>query len=245
MQSLWTRALNEPLDFFRQTAKGWMLGFLVLAILFGLNQLPFSRYFPIQTVKVYGVSHLSSTEVQSVLTPMVTHGFFSVNVDAIRDRLMQLPWVADVMVKREWPNGLEVAIVEKKPVARWNETSILSDAGDLFEPANDAAPAPLVDFSGPDGGQVLMLQYFYQIDRTLSPLHVKILSLALTPYMTWKLALDNGVSLQIGHKDILSRLALFVKVYPKIIGDRAAAVDYVDLRYPNGMAVRWKSPDKT
>jgi cell division protein FtsQ len=85
-----------------------------------------------------------------------------------------------------------------------------------------------------------MLQHFKDINRLLQPLHVRILTLELTPYFTWKLRLDNGMMLQLGHKDILTRLAHFVKVYPKIVGSRVADIEYVDLRYPNGVAVRWK-----
>lgn len=245
MITLWQRVLVQPFLHVRKTLRGLVLGGLVLGILFSLNQLNYSRLFPIETVQVYGVTHIAQSSVESALTPMVDHGFFAVNVDAVRDRLKTLPWVAEAAVRRVWPNHLTVEITEKNPVASWNKSSVLSASGELFVPDEDAAPTPLVEFSGPEGGQILMLQYFYQINRTLAPLHVNILSLTLTPYMTWKLALDNGITLQIGHKDILTRLVQFVKVYPKIIGARAADVDYVDLRYSNGMAVRWKKPVKS
>lgn len=65
--------------------------------------------------------------------------------------------------------------------------------------------------------------------------------LELTPGQTWRLTLDNGIKLRVGHKDVLTRLADFVKVYTKIIRDREHDVDYVDLRYGNGLAVRWKT----
>lgn len=245
MVTLWQRVLAQPYLHFRQIMKVLSLGVFVLGTLFSLNQLNFAHLFPIQTVKVYGISHLEKGSVEALLTPMVNHGFFAVKVDNVQDRLQTLPWVSDVAVRRVWPDALTVMITEKKPVAKWNNESLLSDAGELFSPIEDAAPASLADFAGPDGSQILMLQYFYQINRILSPLHVTILSLTLTPYMTWKLALDNGIALQIGHKDILTRLTQFVKVYPKIIGAHAADVEYVDLRYPNGMAVRWKKPIKT
>jgi cell division protein FtsQ len=245
MINAWQRVLVQPFLHFRKTLRGLVLGGMVLGIIFSLNQLNYARLFPIQTVQIYGVSHLTQSSVESALTPLVDRGFFAVNVDAVRERLKGLPWVADAAVRRVWPNHLTVEIAEKQPVASWNKSSVLSESGELFVPDEDASPANLVEFNGPEGGQILMLQYFYQINRTLAPLHVNILSLTLTPYMTWKLALDNGITLQIGHKDILTRLAQFVKVYPKIIGTRATDVDYVDLRYSNGIAVRWKKPVKT
>ena len=91
----------------------------------------------------------------------------------------------------------------------------------------------------------MMLQYFYEINRLLKPLHAKISYLELTPYLTWKFKMNNGIMMQIGHKDILTRLNHFVKVYPKIVGDRAVDVEYIDLRYSNGVAVRWRTIVKT
>jgi cell division protein FtsQ len=86
-----------------------------------------------------------------------------------------------------------------------------------------------------------MAQYYAKMASVLAPLHFRITRLELTPTMTWSITLDNGMKLNVGHKDILTRLDHFVKVYSKIVGDRVAEVDYIDLRYPNGMAVRWKT----
>jgi len=122
----------------------------------------------------------------------------------------------------------------------WNSSSLLSTEGELFSPKASTYPGQLTEFIGPDGKQITMLKYFVKMNRILSSLHAKISYLELTPYYTWKLKLDNGIVLKMGYSDVLTRLSHFVKVYPKIVGDRANAVEYVDLRYSNGMAVRWK-----
>jgi cell division protein FtsQ len=199
-----------------------------------------SDYFPIKTVSVYGVNRADHQEVQNLLLPLVHHGFFTVNVDDIRDRLLQMPWIADIAVRRDWPDRIKVTIIEKTAVARWNNESLLSETGELFSPKPETYPALLPMLLGPEGQQERMLQYFNTINHLLTPLHAKISYLELTPYFTWKLVLDNGISLQIGHKDILTRLTRFVKVYPKIIGERAAEVNSIDLRYANGLAIQWK-----
>jgi cell division protein FtsQ len=231
---------RNPFQHVSQTFKIALVGMIVLSVVFALNQLNMSRYFPIRTVRVYGVNRVNPQEVQHLLFPLVNHGFFTINVDYIRDRLQQMPWVSDLYVRRVWPDQVEITVVEKKPTARWNGESLLSEAGELFAPKQETCPANLPNFVGPPGQQIIMLRYFKDINRLLSPLHAKISYLEMTPYFTWKLTLDNGIMVQIGHKDILTRLNHFVKVYPKIVGARAADVDYIDLRYPNGMAVRWK-----
>jgi|SRR5579885_548869 cell division protein FtsQ len=236
---------RNPFQYISQTFKIALLGTIILSIVFTLNQLNFSRYFPIKTVRVFGVNRLDHQQVQNLIFPLVNNGFFKINVDYIRDRLLQMPWVSELYVRRVWPDQVEITVVEKNPAARWNEEGLLSDAGEIFTPGQETYPDNLPRFIGPAGQQIIMLRYFNDMNRLLLPLHAKISYLELTPYFTWKLKLDNGIMLQVGHKDILTRLDHFVKVYPKIVGMRAADVDYIDLRYPNGMAVRWKDTVST
>jgi len=234
---------KRHIEFLSQFFKISILGSIILSIVFFLNQLNLSNYFPIKIVRVYGVNRSSQQEVQALLFPLVNHGFFTVNVDFIKDRLLQMPWISELYVRRVWPDQVEVTLVEKKPIARWNNKTLLSERGELFSPKNEAHSSGLPQFAGPAGQQVFMLKYYSDMNRLLIPLRAKISYLELTPFFTWKLTLNNGITMQIGHKDILTRLNHFVKVYPKIVGDRAADVDYIDLRYPNGVAVRWKEKE--
>lgn len=223
-----------------QIFKILILGVIVLSFVFAANQIQLSRYFPIKTVRIYGINRISEQEIRASLLPLVNHGFFTIDVEYIRDRLLQMPWLSDLYVRRIWPDQVEITMVERKPIASWNEESLLSEAGELFTPKRETYPEHLPHFTGAAGQQVFMLQNFKDINRLLSPLHAKISHLELTPDLTWKIMLDNGITMQMGHKDSLTRLNHFVKVYPKIVGTRAADVDYIDLRYPNGVAVRWK-----
>jgi len=223
-----------------QSFKMALLGTMVLSVVFALNQINLSNYFPIRTVRVYGANRVNHQEIEDLLLPIVKRGFFTINVEYIRDRLLQIPWISDLYVRRVWPDQVEITMIERNAVARWNDESLLSDAGELFSPKQTNYPDRMPKLIGPAGQQIVMLQFLKDINRLLLPIHAKISSLELTPFFTWKVMLDNGMMLQLGHKDILTRLDHFVKVYPKIVGSRLADIDYVDLRYSNGMAVRWK-----
>jgi cell division protein FtsQ len=204
-----------------------------------------TRYFPVQYVQVYGANHIDHQELQNLLRPLVTHNFFTVDMELVQDRLRQFSWVEDIAIRRIWPDSVEIVITEHQPIAIWHDGSLLSANGDLFSQGEYDSPFPLPQFMGPDGTQATMLQFFNDFNRELSPLHAKITQLELTPYQMWRLKLDNGIGLRLGHKNILTRISQFVKVYPKIIGDKAKDVEYIDLRYPNGMAVRWKDAKET
>jgi len=214
---------------------------LLSACIFSVTKLENAEYFPISNVKVFGINHLDRQEMETLLAPFVNKGFFAVDIDRIKEQVLQLPWVGQVVVRRTWPDQVMIAIREKSPIAVWNDNSLLSSAGELFSPSAESYPAELPEFSGPAGEQILMSQYYAKMNSLLTPLHFKITRLELSPSMAWRLTLENGMKLNVGHKDVLTRLTHFVKVYPKIVGERVAEVEYIDLRYPNGMAVRWKS----
>lgn len=225
--------------------KLFMIALSILTCVFLINQIHFSKLFPITTVRIYGAVHLSEAEAKETILPLVQRGFFSLNVEKIREQLLHAPWVANLAVRRLWPGQVEVVITEKKPLAIWNDEALLSDAGDLFVPKQSVRFNHLPKLIGPEGEQVRMLTFFNEMNRIFIPIHAKISYLELTQFKTWKVTLDNGIIMQMGHKDVLTRLSHFVKVYPKIIGSRAADLESVDLRYPNGVAVRWKAPIKT
>lgn len=238
------RAQKQQSNFqlpWKQGIKATLFILLLLVSYLSVNKIKETNEFPIHHVKIYGAKHLNSHETQQMLLPLVSKGFFAVEVDLIKEQLLQRPWVADVSVRRIWPDQVVIAISERKPIARWNENSLLSGTGEVFNPAPDSFPAELPHFVGPEGQQMSVLEFYSEINNLLIPLHMKIKRLELSPYLSWDMEFANGMKVRLGYKDVLTRVSHFVKVYSKIVGERAGDVDYVDLRYPNGLAVRWKT----
>lgn len=220
-----------------------LLGYFFLILLCLIAYLKFrqAEYFPIKKVSIFGTHYISHNDIQKIVTPYVNKGFFSVDVERIKDQIKEFAWVSHASVTRIWPDRVNISITEKHPVALWNENSLLSASGELFTPPTQTYPTSLPQLSGPEGEQILMAQYYSKMNNVLLPLHFKIARLELTPSMAWSITLQNGMKLSIGHKDVLTRLTHFVKVYPKIVGGRVGEVEYIDLRYQNGLAVKWKT----
>lgn len=231
---------NQQISFYgKRVAKFILFALFVTTLYFISNK--FNTYFPIKSVKVFGIQHVDQTVVEQGLTPLVKKGFFAIDVETIKDRLLQSPWVAKATVQRIWPDQIRITVIEKTPIARWNDMGLVSNEGEIFNPAAESYPGDLPQFIGQDSQHVQILQYYKKLSGLFMPLHFKITRLELTPDSAWNLTFNNGMKLTVGHKDVLTRLSHFVKVYPKIIGNKVAKVDYVDLRYSNGLAVRWKT----
>lgn len=163
------------------------------------------------------------------------------DVDTIKEHVLKSPWVAQTIVQRKWPDEVHITVIEKTVAARWNQASLVSIQGEIFTPSLKSYPEGLPQLIGPDREHIAILEHYRKFSDLLSALHFKINRLELTPEHSWLLTLDNGMKLRGRYKDILTQMSHFVKVYPKVVGDRAAEVDYVDLRYSNGLAVRWKT----
>lgn len=99
-----------------------LLKFLLALFLVGsLLWLVFSPWMSVKQVTTRGVaasrSHFVLTEEGVVAgTPMIL-----VNPSQVEERLLEDPWVAEVAVRRLWPNEVTVEVVERTPTA-WVRT---------------------------------------------------------------------------------------------------------------------------
>lgn len=200
-----------------------------------------NHYFVIQNVKIVGVKQTDPKLIKEVLIPLVHKNYFSADIQGIKEKLLQIPWVLDAKVKRVWPSEIHITVFEHTPIAIWNKEALLSANGEIFTPANMPLPNNLPIFMGPSGKQMEMMAYYQLMNKMVKIKNLKITQLWLTSDASWNMIFGNGIKINLGNKDILTRLDHFVKVYTKIIGERTLNVQYVDLRYPHGLAVRLKS----
>lgn len=197
---------------------------------------------PIRTVKITGIyQHIDRKALQKAVLPLVRQGFFGTDVSTLQERISQLAWVNQVDIKRLWPDSLVIHVSEQKAIAKWNENDLLNPQGDVFAPGKWDISADLPHLWGPVQQQGLALHTYLQLRNVLSPLGIGIRELELTPRQAWRLVLNNGMTVFLGREQVQERLLRFVKVYPHVVGNRVADIAYIDLRYPHGVAVNWKT----
>lgn len=195
------------------------------------------------------VVHVTEAQIRLVAERQVRGTFFTVDLDAVRESLEKLPWVREARVERRWPDTLVVSLTEHVPLARWNDDALVSEAGEVFVAA---AAARLPRLSGPEESSDEVVDAYRRHEAALAPLGARISELRLSPRRSWRIRLDNGLQLVLGREQTDARLVRFVALYPRLFGARpgeagAAAAPVVpatvDLRYPDGFAVRM--PDGT
>jgi cell division protein FtsQ len=60
----------------------------------------------------------------------------------------------------------------------------------------------------------------------------------MSPRRAWQVRLESGLTLELGREHIESRFDRFIAAYDRTVSRLQRRLDYVDLRYPNGFALR-------
>lgn len=218
---------------------------IALLVLTGwsLQHLSDPEVLPLRSVQVEGrFDHVTSEQLKQVVAPLITGGFFHVDVDAIRAAADSLPWVKNTSVRRVWPDTVKIKVTEQTAYARWNKTALVNAEGELFTPAASTMPANLPLLTGPHDSQLQLVQQLANMNALLQPLGLKIKHMVLNDRRSWQLTLDNGVEVVLGRRHGMQRIQRFIQVYPARLASEVTRIRRVDMRYNNGFAVHWANP---
>ncbi|MCL4800670.1 MAG: cell division protein FtsQ/DivIB [Burkholderiales bacterium] len=199
-----------------------------------------SERFPLRIVRVVGeLDHVRGDAILAHVTGRSSGNFFAADLDSVRSAIEQVPWVRRAAVRRQWPDRLLVRIEEHVPVARWSDRRLVNTHGELFEAELERA---LPQLAGPPGAEREVTSRYAVFTALLAPLGTPLAEVALSPRRAWSLRLVDGMTVEVGADQppdtAEARLARFVSSYPQAAAQLEGRVRHVDLRYPNGFAVR-------
>ncbi|GAA0580372.1 hypothetical protein GCM10008997_31590 [Halomonas salifodinae] len=196
---------------------------------------------PIERVVIDGqVRHVGPGYLRSQLAPLVVgETWLSVDLGELRERAREVGWLAEVRISRRWPDVLAFELEEQRPVARWHDDFLLNAAGEPFAFDGEGLPTGLPDLAGPPGSGPEVLAYYRQLQARLEELGVAVTQLRLEARGAWRLQLDHSIWVMLGRNDRPARLARFAAAWERELGQLEEHIRYIDLRYPNGIAVAW------
>ncbi len=192
--------------------------------------------FPLREIQINGeLAHVTLEEIEGVVKRELTGNFFTLDLNATRAGFEALPWVRKANARRQWPDRLEVELEEHVPLARWGAAALVNTYGEVFAAAYDGK-LPL--FVGPQtSAKEIAIQYRY-FQRSLAAIGQVPVQVQVSPRRAWQIRLDSGLIIDLGRDRIESRLDRFIALFESTVGRLRRKLDYVDLRYPNGFAVR-------
>ena len=200
---------------------------------------------PVGRVAVSGdLEHVSRPELMAVISEALEGGFLWADLDTVREPLEALPWVHRAVVRRRWPDSIEVQVIEQTVIARWGEHSFLNHAGEVFTPPGTRQVEDLPVLSGPaDSHRDLMVEY-RRIHEWLQPIGLQISGLYMNSRGGMEAELSDGARLVFGRGHLEEKLARLQAVLAdrdsrgSLVNGRPARID---LRYSHGLAIAWQN----
>ncbi len=229
-----------------------LLAVLVLAVLYaGYRWVARQPMFDLMVVQVQGrdsepLRYVNAATVRSAALPRIRGNFFTVDLNAARAAFETVPWVQHASVRREWPNKLVVSVEEYVVLGTWGEQEgrLVSVDGIVFtanlDEAEEEGKLPALD--GPDGSAREVAQRLADLREWLAPLKVMPRALTLSKRYAWTARLDNGIVINLGRandrSEMRTRIDRLISVYPQLAAALPGRIEMIDMRYPNGLALK-------
>jgi cell division protein FtsQ len=197
--------------------------------------------FPIKQVEVFGNLHFTHQyKVEDSINSLLNRGFFLVDIVKVKQNLLTLPWVSDVVVQRKWPDRLMITLVEHSPLAIWNDTAIITRKNTVIYPDQLPYGNKLPKFFSAQQAINCMLDTYLAVMLKVTPLGLSVANLKQMQDNGLRAELSNGIEIILGEDDFSIKLSRFGLAYKNVIKLVETKVAYVDLRYINGIAVGWR-----
>jgi cell division protein FtsQ len=214
----------------------------LIALLATLDWLLHPQALRVRNVRFEGeFRRVTHAELAHAVRDVVNVNFLLLDLEAVKRRVEQLPWVHRADVRRWWPRDVYVQFEEQMIVARWGDGGWVNHAGEAVKLPNAEFPPDMPRLDGPDGTTPQVLDQYQQLSPLLGAHGLVLNSVTLTPRRTWELDLTNGIKLVLDSRDIRRKVEQFASVYSQLLASQAANIRQVDLRYANGFAVRWRA----
>ena len=229
----------------------------VMAFGAGLLWLAQRPVFAITHVELAGMDgaslrHVNALSVRANALGKLTGNFFTLDLNAARQAFESVPWVRHASVRREWPNGLAVEVEEHEALGTWgggggDSGKLINTYGELFvaNTAEAEEDAQLLALDGPPDSEADVVEKLEVMRQWFKPLQAEPLAVALSGRYAWRAKLSNGMTVEFGREQndedrvaMDQRVRRFIAAWPQVTQQWGKDIEYADLRYPNGFAIR-------
>jgi cell division protein FtsQ len=222
-----------------------LLGVFLVSGFLAINRLYQPQTLPFNSIQVFGeLAWTDRDQLNQVILDNVDGGFFSLNIKNLKENIEQQAWIKSVAIRRVWPDVLQITANEQQPIAVWNGGAVINRQGELFDPLDQKLPKYLVKVSGPEGSHQQLMTHYFAMEELFRDVGLTVASIDINDRRALQVILTNGVRLLLGRvrndEESAEEVRRFVAAYKEMLSPKIGQISLVDLRYTNGLAVRWK-----
>jgi len=195
-----------------------------------------------QVVEIEGRSRTPLPDVVQAIGVAGRHALLSIDLEAMRQRVLALPWVEAAEIERRYPDRLVVRIEEYEPFALWQRQRqfyLIARDGHVIEAARieQYRHLPIVVGKGaPQRAAELM-----DLIAGVPELAERVRAAVLVGERRWNLRLDNGIDVKLPELEparAWARLAEIERDQDLFTKD----ISIIDLRFEGRVVVRLTRP---
>lgn len=208
-----------------------------------INQL-WPQLWPVKQLLIEGeYRYIDDEELVTLIKGQKHQGLLAINLQQLQTQIEKLDWVKVVEIKKVWPETLVLNLTEHQPIVAVTD-GVLTRSGKLIETQIQdeyIKRLPKLEYFG--GKTLAENEYLHiwnelkLIKQALIPLGANIKLLQINQLDNWQIHLSNNVTINLGRKQRLHRAERLAKVFLSIKDKQQ--IENLDLRYPNGLAVKW------
>lgn len=189
---------------------------------------------------------LSATQYQALnksLQAQQGGSFFTANLPKIQEAALQLPWIEDISIQRDWNRGIVVTALPRQPVAKFGSERLVDASGQAYIPADSRSlqQPDFVNLQGDTSQSTAIMQMMQQVNSWYMPVGIKVQDVFLSPRMTWLFRFDNGLRIIVDNENTSQKLFSVSQLLKNQLADKQEQIQSLDLRYKNGFAITWKT----
>ncbi len=220
----------------------WLYTLVVVCLcMAGFKWLWESPYFPIKKIHFYGqLAETDQVKLAEVAQRNINGNFFKADMNELKQALAKDPWVESVKVQRMWPDTVNVFVVERQAQASWKGGGLVDAKGFVF---NAKTQKSVPEFSGPKYMMPKVVAFQTMVQPMLEQQQLSLKQVEVSERGAWTLVLNNGVVVKLGRRDLQERLQRFLTYWSRDLQPLGGSLEYVDLRYHDGFAIK-QSPAK-
>jgi len=209
--------------------------FIALSIVFVIYLIDRSKLLePHISWEIDGELTTQAYKYDDLIKPLLKNKYL-LNLNQIKSKVSENPWVLNVETQRIFWNRIKVSIKKHDIAMRWGSQGYISSQGILFKPnltINSNAPIGLV-------AEARVKNFYYdftQYQSILDPIKISTFERNSIDELT----LDNNIKVILGHQKQNERLEIFVRSFEKLkIYKKIRTRGIFDMRYPNGFALSY------
>ncbi len=195
----------------------------------------------IDRVIINGEFHyLSERDVIQLIDENVQTGFLTLDLPELNKKIVEQDWIRSSSIRRSWPATLIVNIEEEIPVARWGEQQLLNNVGDYIDVINKDSVSHLPVIFSQVGDTKEIIKIYQLISGLLGPVGLRIEEVVSDNSGSWTLTVLSDIKIILGRDQLVEKLQRLQSVWLAELSSQEKNINVIDLRYPNGLAVKWK-----